>query len=99
MTPARSSVRYTRQVRLAEVGEAGQERLLRASVELQSRGASGTFERKYLEGAGVTVSGAGSGGTTAAPTWAEALDPAARDVAAGAYAALRTIKAILQAER
>jgi hypothetical protein len=48
-----SAYRHTRQVRLAEVGEAGQSRLAAAEVEVRSAGFAGEVEARYLAGAGV----------------------------------------------
>lgn len=45
--------RYTRQVRLPEVGTEGQERLGQAAVSLASRGLAGEVAVRYVVGAGV----------------------------------------------
>ncbi len=95
--------RYTRQRRLREIGDAGQERLFAATVTLGGRPASGpaggptrdgssVIELVYLERAGV---GAVSIDSLAAPrTFAHSAafhhEPARRHAAA-AWRALRTI--------
>ena len=87
--------RFSRQERLAEVGVDGQERILRSTAVVRgTRGAD--VERLYLLGAGV-------GHVIASE--AEAPEPfvhgaafefdAARDVGAGAWRALRTLRATL----
>ncbi len=83
-----------RQARLADVGEAGQARLEAASLALTTRGEAARVERRYLEAAGATL---GGGPDDAAPTPAlpfEIHDPAAREVAAGAHAALVTLRRV-----
>jgi molybdopterin/thiamine biosynthesis adenylyltransferase len=87
--------RYSRQERLAEVGPAGQERIVRSTAVVRgTRGAD--VECLYLLRAGV-------GQVIASET--EAPEPfvhsaafefdAARDVAAGAWRALRTLRTTL----
>ena len=48
-----SAIRYTRQARLAEVGEAGQGRIARSSIDVRGAGTRGTIEATYLAAAGV----------------------------------------------
>jgi hypothetical protein len=48
-----SAYRHTRQVRLVEIGEAGQARLAHAAVSVRGAGAAGVLEARYLAGAGV----------------------------------------------
>ena len=48
-----SAYRHTRQVRLVEVGEEGQARLARATVDVRGGGPAGEIEARYLAGAGV----------------------------------------------
>jgi len=48
-------LRYVRQARLAEVGEAGQAKLSAAEVRCTLHGTAGAVERLYLERTGVTV--------------------------------------------
>lgn len=88
--------RYSRQIRLSEVGEAGQERICRCVAE--ARGRDGAFvELSYLERAGVS---AVSLGALAEPTpFAHAAAfrfDAARRVGAGAWRALVTLKIALE---
>jgi hypothetical protein len=45
--------RHARQVRLAEVGEAGQARLAAATVDVPLEGAAGEIAARYLAGAGI----------------------------------------------
>jgi hypothetical protein len=85
--------RYTRQTRLAEVGEAGQLRLSKAPLALATSGEAAWIERRYLEAAGATVREAA--GERPAPALPFAVrDPAARDVAAGAHAALAALRSV-----
>jgi hypothetical protein len=90
------TARFTRQVRLAEVGAAGQARLEATVAHLASAdvGCAHAVERAYLERAGVTVSPSPS--LPALSTeWLEELAPSAREVATGAYAALMTMRRAL----
>jgi hypothetical protein len=48
-----SSFRHTRQVRLAEVGDAGQARIAATTATVESPGLEGVVEARYLAGAGV----------------------------------------------
>jgi len=85
--------RYTRQMRLAEVGDAGQLRLSAAAILLATTGDAAWIERRYLEAAGATVRDeVGARSPHALPF--EVRDPAARDVAAGAYAALASLRSV-----
>jgi hypothetical protein len=87
--------RYIRQIRLAEVGEAGQEQICRCVAE--ARGRDGAFvELSYLERAGAS--------SVALAAWAEPIAfahaaafrfDAARRVGAGAWRALATLKSAL----
>ncbi len=81
--------RYTRQTRLVEVGEAGQARLAGTSLALATRGEAARVERRYLEAAGASVDGEASE-VHVLPF--EIADPAARDVATGAHAALVALR-------
>jgi hypothetical protein len=97
-------VAFLRQMRLPEIGEAGQERLLASTV---APGATGELARavevRYLERAGVTVREAREGGA-APPAIDDALaalglrHAAARDVGEGALRALAAMRAILSLE-
>jgi hypothetical protein len=101
-------VRHRRQIRLVEIGEAGQERLSSSEVALRGTGDVGEVEAAYLVGAGLRVTEhvdaqpkAEPGGATAA-TNATALaaalsslgvrDTAASDVAQGALLALLAMR-------
>jgi hypothetical protein len=89
------SGRYSRQIRLVEVGEAGQERICRCAVEAHGREGA-LVELAYLERAGV---GAVELRPLAAPVpfphAAEFRFVPARHVAAGSWRALRTLKSVL----
>jgi hypothetical protein len=93
--------RYTRQIRLADVGEDGQAKLRAAKVAICSRGFARTIEHRYVVFAGMTE-------TEATPT----VDPSrvddladlaalglrhepAREVAEGALRALAAIRIAL----
>jgi hypothetical protein len=83
--------RYTRQVRLAEVGEEGQERLADATIELRTREGAAAIERRYLEAAGAGRVVQGKGEHTLP---FDVRDEAAREVALGAHAALASLRAV-----
>ncbi len=92
-------LRHGRQIRLPEIGEAGQERLVASEVVLSGAGAAREIEAAYLGAAGVTVRDvAGAQDDPTAKARLEALgvsDPAARDVADGAMRALVAMRALL----
>ena len=86
--------RFTRQIRLKDVGEAGQARLAAASIAPRTTGFARTIEETYLRAAGVGVS------STAAPAEETPADlslrhAAAREVADGAHAALVAMRSVL----
>jgi hypothetical protein len=88
--------RYSRQIRLPEVGEAGQERIRRCVAEVRGRDGA-LVELSYLERAGV-----GAAELTLFPEpvpFAHAAAfrfDAARRVGAGAWRALGTLKRALE---
>ena len=88
-------LRYTRQIRLPEIGEAGQERLAAAKVPLSAKDEDAqALELGYLQAAGVIV----VEGQSSLVVDVDALglkDPAARAVGEGALRALAAIKEIL----
>ena len=87
--------RFTRQIRLADVGEAGQAKLAAARVALRTEGFARTIEERYLRAAGVGVAEAES----QLPKLAVDLGlrhTAAREVAEGAYAALVAMREVLR---
>ena len=90
-------LRYTRQIRLPEIGETGQARLAEAKVSLSAKDEdSQALELGYLQAAGVTV----VEGERELPIDVDALglkDPAARAVGEGALRALVAIKEIVGA--
>ena len=86
--------RFTRQIRLAEVGEAGQAKLLAASPVLVREGFAGEIERRYLEAAG--VSRFETGARVTAPKDRLGLrHPEAIALGEGALQALITLKDLL----
>lgn len=98
--------RWGRQIRLAEVGEAGQARLRATTVVPSARGADARhFEARYLTGAGVVVT---SSDEASGPSLARdhgpllaALGvhhPASRDLAEGALLALAVVRSAILAE-
>jgi hypothetical protein len=84
--------RFARQVKLAEIGARGQARIAAAEVTT-SRGFVGWVEARYLVAAGVAC--ASQGDQVAADPRFDSLDPAARDVALGAHAAVVALKKII----
>ena len=85
--------RYTRQRRLAEIGEAGQRRLLGTRIRVDA-GPGSDIEAEYLSRAGVHVTGE-QPSDTAFP-WQDAfVSQAAGDIARGAWQALRKIREAL----
>jgi hypothetical protein len=94
-----AELRFTRQVRLAEVGEEGQSRLASAVVRVAGEGLASAVEARYLRGAGVRVErGGAEPAAEPPPTWLSSLAPSARAVAAGAYAALTVVRAVVAGE-
>lgn len=104
-------VRHGRQIRLPEIGEAGQERLCASEVAVQSSNDAREIEAEYLTRSGIRVVAAPSapaapaasanGGTAARDEVLASLgvrDAAARDVAVGALSALVAIRGVLGIE-
>jgi hypothetical protein len=106
-------VRHGRQIRLPEIGEAGQERLSASEVVLQGEGDAREVEAAYLARSGVRViddaaaaakASAKAGANGDAKIYADALaslsmrDTAARDVAEGALRALLAMRKLLAIE-
>lgn len=91
--------RYTRQIRLADVGEAGQAKLCAAEVSLVTTGLARSIEERYVRGAGMRVrTGARQEGGPAPDLAALGLRHGpARDVAEGALSALVLFRAALAA--
>lgn len=85
--------RFGRQIRLAEIAEAGQARLCGARAPLTSRGFARTIEERYLRGAGLEI--ADEGEARVEPETLGLRHPAAAEVAEGALAALVAIRAVL----
>jgi len=94
--------RYGRQIRLLEIGEAGQERLLASEVAAGGKYDAREVEVAYLVGAGVQVKDADAEVDAKAEAEAKAQakalgvkDPAVREVADGAMRALLAMRRIL----
>lgn len=93
-------LRHGRQIRLREVGVAGQERLASRAVALGGAGIAGDVERAYLEAAGAEIAPR-AGEATLPEVWtALALSqPGAREVGEGALRALVTFRDAVLGER
>ena len=90
------SDRYTRQSRLAEIGDAGQRRIEAASAVLSGRDGA-DIEARYLIGAGVrNVSHEPDGEPVPFAHAGFFQFPSSRRVGAGAWRALRTLKRALE---
>jgi hypothetical protein len=88
--------RFTRQIRLVEVGEAGQARIAAATVGLASSGYAREIEERYLLAAGITPVG-----DRPPEMSAEVLglrNAAAREVGQGAFHALLAFRRALAIE-
>jgi len=97
-------VRYERQIRLPEVGEAGQARLAASAIVLRAAGPAQEIEATYLKRAGASVTeGTPAERETAVDAKAHATalaglgvrDSEARVVAEGALRALEAMREIL----
>jgi molybdopterin/thiamine biosynthesis adenylyltransferase len=85
--------KFARQVRLAEIGAAGQEKIAAAEVVV-ARGFAGSIEARYLAAAGVGK--IAQGDYELADSRFDELDPAAREIALGARAAARALLEIVE---
>lgn len=90
--------RYGRQLRLVEIGEAGQAKLCAASVALVAEGFARVVEERYVRGSGMSIT---SAATPRAPVPAEMPElglrhAPAREVADGAMLALVALRAVLE---
>lgn len=95
MGPA-DTTRYGRQIRLAEIGEAGQVRLLAAAPTLGARGFAREVERAYLALAGASPVDSGAAAPAEVDVAALGLrHDAAREVGEGALRALAALRAIV----
>lgn len=92
------SLRYTRQVRLAEVGVSGQEKLCRAEIHPGGEGVAGEVEARYLAAAGARVAAATSSAVSeeVRAVLAPFTNDEARDFAEGALRALVAIRDVLR---
>jgi hypothetical protein len=84
--------RHARQTRLREVGAEGQAKIAAAKVSCAS-GFAGWVEARYLRAAGVGEVAPGT--VEARDARFDDLDPAAREVALGAHAAVAALREIL----
>ncbi len=93
-------LRFMRQMRLPEVGEAGQARLSSTILPLTTEGFAAEVEARYLRGAGAAVQlGAPPLRRIGGNVPELGLDDAAaREVAEGALAALVALRAVLMPE-
>lgn len=89
-------LRYTRQIRLAEIGEEGQARLAAASVAPSGEGITRDVETTYLRLAGIgEVRERERGSVDVEPASLGIRDPAALEVGEGALRALAAIRRAL----
>ena len=86
--------RLARQIRLAEIGAAGQAKIAAATVSV-GRGFSSWVARRYLSAAGVASVVEGRDADEPRDARFDDLDPAAREVALGAHAATRILLEIV----
>jgi hypothetical protein len=86
--------RYGRQTRLPEIGRAGQARLEAAEIALRTRGEAAWIERSYLEAAGAGRVAPMEDGAAEHALPFEVRDPAAREIARGAHAALASLRRV-----
>jgi len=111
------SERHSRQVRLVEIGPAGQRRIASSVHVVRGGGLAANVEARYLAGAGVKAIEVDHEGIAATarevdggveirfreddrafehdPPWATELALPARDVALGAYRALRALRRVV----
>jgi hypothetical protein len=85
--------RFARHIQLAQIGLAGQAKIAAAEVTV-GRGFAGFVEGRYLAAAG--VSSVHPGSHDCADARFDALDPAAREVALGAHAAVLALMKIVR---
>lgn len=89
--------RYGRQIRLVEIGEAGQAKLCAASVELAAEGFARFIEERYVRGSGMSIMSRAA--WPARETHVPELglrQASAREVAEGALLALATIRSVIE---
>ncbi len=77
------------------MGDAGQARLACAVVRVAGEGLAAEVEARYLRGAGMRVVTDGAATEPGTAPWILSLAPGAREVAAGAHAALEAVRAVL----
>jgi hypothetical protein len=99
--PTKNLARYGRQIRVVEIGEAGQARLAASLVVLQGQGFVREVEETYLRLAGVPIALLAAPPADAVatndllPVDASFEHEAAREVAEGAWRALVAMRQIL----
>lgn len=85
--------RFARHIQLAQIGLAGQVKIAAAEVTA-ARGFAGFVEARYLAAAG--VSSVRQGSHDCVDPRFDGLDPAARDIALGAHAAVLALMKIVR---
>ena len=88
--------RLARQIRLPEVGDAGQARLAAAHVDTGLEGFAAEVFRNYMHRAGIGAIGPGGMRVRVDVASLGLRHPAAREVGEGALAALAAVRAILE---
>ena len=87
-----------RQVLLTEIGEAGQARISAATARVSGAGLAHAIAARYAEGAGFASVGEGAIDVDALAPEAIVIDRRAREIVAGARAALSEIRRAARAE-
>ncbi len=90
--------RYVRQILLPEIGEAGQARIARSVAHVGGAGSAQEVAGRYAEAAGFASVEPGVLDVGSLAPASIVKDPAAREVLAGARAALRALRAALQTD-
>jgi len=89
-----SVARFTRQTRLPEIGRAGQARLEATVIDLATRGEAAVIEAAYVRAGGAAGVRPLAEGAAEHALPFDVRDPAARDVATGAHAALAAMRLV-----
>jgi len=92
------SARFLRQVLLPEIGEAGQRRIEAASAAVAGEGLAGEVASRYAQGAGFAAVVPGAIDVEALAPADLVHDPRAREILAGARAALGELRRALREE-
>lgn len=96
--------RHGRQIKLREIGDAGQEKLVSSTVALVGAGFARLVEERYVHGAGIGVAVDGASSPDADARMASALErvglglrhEASREIAEGAFRALVHVRTALE---